>query len=279
MAIAAHANSSNGVAMQGFPFGGQTKIAYTQDLNLIALEVTDMEAGGRRTTASFFNGSKTEYPRRMHFIQGSDAHSLETEQMDSANKRLGVGARVTEFYAKDASYAALREILTGDDFTRIRPARSVAAWEDVEKARAEGPSLTQSFHERAFSKTSRTRPVLHDIVAFANTEGGCLYIGASPKSRVPVHGVDQPDETVRMLKLDLQKTVEPPIDLDYEVKESRDRAVIIVRVPAGEDTPYLYIPTGQVYVRQGCGDAACYAGRANRAGSQVFRARNDGRGG
>src|SRR5437867_12408655 len=50
LAIAAHANSSNGVAMQGFPFGGQTKIAYTQDANLTALEVTDLEATGRRTT-------------------------------------------------------------------------------------------------------------------------------------------------------------------------------------------------------------------------------------
>ncbi len=35
--IAAHANSSNGVAMRGFNFGGQTKIAYTQDANLDAL--------------------------------------------------------------------------------------------------------------------------------------------------------------------------------------------------------------------------------------------------
>ncbi|HDD54726.1 MAG TPA: PHP domain-containing protein, partial [Chloroflexi bacterium] len=37
MAIAAHANSNNGVAMRRFPFGGQTKIAYTQDPDLFAL--------------------------------------------------------------------------------------------------------------------------------------------------------------------------------------------------------------------------------------------------
>jgi DNA polymerase-3 subunit delta len=92
LAIAAHANSSNGVAMQGFPLGGQTKIAYTQDPNLAALEVTDFETGGRRSTTSFFNGSKPEYPRRMHFIQGSDAHSLETEQADSANKLTGTSS-------------------------------------------------------------------------------------------------------------------------------------------------------------------------------------------
>ena len=43
LVIAAHANSSNGVAMRCFNFGGQTKIAYTQDENLHALEVTDLE--------------------------------------------------------------------------------------------------------------------------------------------------------------------------------------------------------------------------------------------
>ncbi len=32
LVIAAHANSSNGIAMRGFPIGGQTKIAYTQRL-------------------------------------------------------------------------------------------------------------------------------------------------------------------------------------------------------------------------------------------------------
>ena len=58
LVIAAHANSSNGVAMRGFNFGGQTKIAYTQDPNLHALEVTDLEQKGSRTTATFFNGTK-----------------------------------------------------------------------------------------------------------------------------------------------------------------------------------------------------------------------------
>lgn len=79
LVIAAHANSSNGVAMRGFGFGGQTKIAYTQDEHLHALEVTDLEQKGPRTTAAFFNGTKPEYPRRMHCIQGSDAHRLITD--------------------------------------------------------------------------------------------------------------------------------------------------------------------------------------------------------
>lgn len=81
LVIAAHANSSNGVAMRGIPFGGQTKIAYTQDANLHALEVTDLEQKGKRSTAAFFNGTKPEYPRRMHCIQGSDAHRLDRKSV------------------------------------------------------------------------------------------------------------------------------------------------------------------------------------------------------
>ena len=253
LAIAAHANSSNGVAMQGFPFGGQTKIAYTQDPNLAALEVTDLELPGRRTTASFFNGSKAEYPRRMHLIQGSDAHSLNTEQADAANKRLGVGARVTEILVKDASFAALKELLTGDDFGRTRPYRGASVWEFVEKARAEGPGLTQSFHERTATKTSRTRPILHDVAAFANTEGGTIYVGATPDTRLPVHGVEHPEEDMRVIRAEIAQTIEPRIEPEFEIKQSGNRAVIVIRVPAGDDTPYVYTPTGQIYIRTEAG--------------------------
>ena len=69
LAIAAHVNSSHGVAMRGLDFGGQTKIAYTQDAHLHALEVTDLDSKSKRSTATFFNGTKPEYPRRMHCIQ------------------------------------------------------------------------------------------------------------------------------------------------------------------------------------------------------------------
>jgi hypothetical protein len=251
LAIAAHANSSNGVAMQGFPFGGQTKIAYTQDPNLAALEVTDLESTSRRSTAAFFNGTKPEYPRRMHCIQGSDAHSLETEQADSANKRLGVGARITEILVKEASFAALKEVLTGTDFTRVRPYRSNALWDEVEAARLQGPGIHQSFHERAVTKTSRTRPILHDVIAFANGEGGTIYVGANPDTRVPLHGLEQAEEQARILKEDIFQMIDPPINVQFEIRPDGDRGIIVIRVPQGPDRPYVFAPTGQIYVRRG----------------------------
>ncbi len=117
--IAAHANSSNGVAMRGFNFGGQTKIAYTQDPNLHALEVTDLEQKTPRTTAAFFNGAKPEYPRRMHCIQGSDAHRLSTEL--ARKKNPGIGDRATDVSLPELSFEALMELFSSSDFTRTRP--------------------------------------------------------------------------------------------------------------------------------------------------------------
>ncbi len=84
LCIAAHANSSHGVVMRGLDIGGQTRIAYTQDSNLHALEVTDLEKRGRYTTRRFFDGSKPEYPRPMRCIQGSDAHRLVRESDEFA---------------------------------------------------------------------------------------------------------------------------------------------------------------------------------------------------
>lgn len=253
LAIAAHANSSNGVAMQGFPFGGQTKIAYTQDVNLAALEVTDLE-GGRRSIAYFYNGSKPEYPRRMHLIQGSDAHSLETEQADSANKRLGVGARITEILVREASFASLKEILLGDDFTRTRPYRPNTAWDLVEFSRKQGPNIVQSFHERAFSRTDRnerTRPILRDVVAFANVDGGTIYIGVNPDTRMPIVGVDRPEEDVRFLSEDIRAMIEPAIEVEFEIRPGADRAIVVMHVPKGKEKPYVFTPMGQIYVRVG----------------------------
>lgn len=252
MAIAAHANSSNGVAMQGFPFGGQTKIAYTQDANLVCLEVTDLEQTGRRTTAGFYNGIKTEYPRRMHCIQGSDAHSLNTEQADSNNKRLGVGARITEVLMREASWAALREVLRGDDFTRTRPYQSNRAWEQIDAARLKGPNQIVAFHDRVMHPTTRTRHIMQDVVAFANGYGGIIYIGASLDRSVPVQGIERPEDAIRMLSEDVHKSVEPQLDVNFDVKPGGGgRGIIVMNVPGGDNRPYIYSPSSQIYIRDG----------------------------
>ncbi len=248
LVIAAHANSSHGVAMRGLSFGGQTKIAWTQDPHLHALEVTDLEKEGRRTTSKFYDGSKPEYPRRMHCIQGSDSHRLDGDPKHP--ERLGVGERLTEIRLKEPSFEAIREALTGNDFSVARPARpmAVAPYDYVSEAREQGNTIVQAFHESATRRGGRLYAVLADIVGFANTNGGTVYIGASANTRNPVAGISDTNQVMQVLRHDIETKITPPLDLQIDVQESGGRKLLRVQVPRGEDPPYA-IDSSKIYVR------------------------------
>lgn len=247
LVIAAHANSSHGVALQGLAFGGQTKIAYTQDPHLHALEVTDLEKKGRRTTASFYSGSKPEYPRRMHCIQASDAHRLNRDPRDK--NTLGVGDRVTEVLLPEVSFEALKAVFLGDDFARTRPYRPAKApFDHVRAAREQGPSIVQSFHESMAKKGGRLHAIVCDVVAFANANGGVIYVGARADPKVPPVGIKNPEEAIGILRTEIQRKVTPPLDVDVDSLESEGKKVIRLVVPKGLDVPYAVDGT-KIYVR------------------------------
>ncbi len=248
LVIAPHANSSHGVALRGLDFGGQTRIAYTQDRHLHALEVTDLEKRGRRTTASFFGGRKPEYPRRMHCIQGSDAHRLNRHPKDA--NRLGWGDRVTEIGLPELTFEAIKAVFTGDDFSRTRPYRPTKApFDHVQAARDEGPSIVQAFHESMTTRGGRLHAVLRDIVAMANTNGGTLYLGvkADPKA-IPI-GVPDLDEAIATLKAEIQRKITPPLEVEITTVETLGRQVLQLSVPLGDELPYAIDGT-TIYVRQ-----------------------------
>jgi hypothetical protein len=248
LAIAAHANSSHGVALRGLDFGGQTRIAYTQDRHLHALEVTDLEKRGRRTTAWFFSGRKPEYPRRMHCIQGSDAHRLRGDPRDP--NRLGWGDRVTEILLPEPSFAAIREVFLEDDFSRTRPYRPTEApFDHVQAAREEGPSIVQAFHESMTTRGGRLHAVLRDIVAMANTNGGTVYIGVKAEPKALPVGVSDPEEASTTLKAEIQRKIQPPLDVDITTVETHGRQVLQLSVPMGDDVPYAIDGT-TIYLRQ-----------------------------
>jgi hypothetical protein len=245
--IAAHVNSANGVAMRGLGFGGQTRIAYTQDHHLHALEVTDLEVRGRRTTAGFFNGSKPEYPRRMRSIQGSDAHRLRRDPNNP--KLLGVGDRVTEVQLPEVTFEALRELFLGSEFTRTRPFRPMKeAFDPVQAAREEGASIVQAFHETVSRRGGRLYAVIADVAAMANTNGGTIYVGASASTKTPPSGVESPEKLVDMLESEIQRMMTPPLDVTIDVHETQGKKVIRITVPRGDDPPYA-IEDNRIYLR------------------------------
>ena len=250
LAIAAHANSSNGVAMRGFPFGGQTKIAFTQDINLHALEVTDLDKRGRYTTAQFFRGTKPEYPRRMHCIQGSDAHWLDGDP--SNHKHLGIGDRATEVLLPERSFEALKELFLSNDFARTRPRQKINGQPDfdfIKSAREEGSNIIQDFHEQMTVRGGKLYAIIADVCAFANTNGGTLYIGLDNNTGNAVKGVNNPTQSVRQLEKEISARISPPLTCTVDVHKTGKDSVIRILVPRGDDPPYA-VDDNKIYIRE-----------------------------
>lgn len=246
LVIGAHVNSTHGVAMQGLRFGGQTKIAYTQDPHLHALEVTDLvPVTNRRSTARFFSGIKSEYPRRMHCIQGSDAHRLERDPNRESN--LGVGDRPTEVLLPTVSFRALKALFDSQEFDRTRPFAPPPD-DPIKAARLEGNTAMQSFHETAASKRSHSA-VLRDVVAFANARGGKIYLGVSAAEKRPTVGVEATQPLIDELSKEFAAQITPPVAVSFEEFISDDKPVLVLEVAAGTHKPYAVAPGG-IFVRR-----------------------------
>ncbi|MCZ7552925.1 MAG: ATP-binding protein [Anaerolineales bacterium] len=248
LAIAAHANSNNGVAMRGFPLGGQTRIAYTQNAHLHALEVTDLENKSKHSTATFFNGTKPEYPRRMHCIQGSDAHRLTSDP--ARKKNLGVGDRPTDVLLPEVSFEALRELFVSNDFARTRPHRQSAepAFDFIRAAQEEGVNIVQDFHESMTVRGGKRYAIIADACALANTNGGTLFIGIADDPRKPIPGVPDAEQSLGQLEKELLNRISPPPQVSLDVHETSGKKIIVVLVTRGSDPPYA-VDDNKVYVR------------------------------
>jgi PHP family Zn ribbon phosphoesterase len=248
LVIAAHANSSNGVAMRGFSFGGQTKIAYTQDLNLNALEVTDLDQKGPRSTAAFFNGTKPEYPRRMHCIQGSDSHRL---NMDPARKKnLGVGDRATDVLLPELEFDSLKELFLNNDFSRTRPHRikEEPAYDFIQAALEQGPNIIQDFHDSVTVRGGKLYAILADVCAFSNTNGGTLYIGLGNDPKKPPIGVQDPEQAISLIEKEINNRISPPLTCSLDIHDVKGKKIIRILVPRGEEPPYA-LDDNKIYIR------------------------------
>ncbi|HMR65632.1 MAG TPA: ATP-binding protein, partial [Anaerolineae bacterium] len=210
-------------------------------------EVTDLESRSRRSTANFFNGSKPEYPRRMHCIQGSDAHRLNKDPNDK--NRLGVGDRVTEFHLPERSFEALKNLFLSSDFSRTRPfRRAEAPFDPIIAARKQGTNIVQSFHEAATRKGGHLYAILCDVCAFANTNGGTIFVGLSDNPKEATVGLKKPKEVIDTLRIEVEKKITPPLEIEIDEHETQGQKVLQIAVPVGSDPPYV-IDEYKIYVR------------------------------
>ena len=94
-----------------------------------------------------------------------------------------------------------------------------------------------------------------EIIAFANCNGGKLYIGVQDDGTVA--GLDDPDDTALQISNMVRDAIKPDITmfLHYETLEEDGKKIIAVDIQRGTDRPYYIAKKGMrpegVYVRQG----------------------------
>ncbi|WP_305151856.1 RNA-binding domain-containing protein [uncultured Dubosiella sp.] len=94
-----------------------------------------------------------------------------------------------------------------------------------------------------------------EIIAFANSNGGKLYIGVRDDGEVL--GLDEPDGTALQISNMVRDTIKPDVTmfLHYKTIEEAGKQIIEITVQRGTDCPYYIAKKGMrpegVYVRQG----------------------------
>jgi ATP-dependent DNA helicase RecG len=94
-----------------------------------------------------------------------------------------------------------------------------------------------------------------EVVAFANTKGGIIYIGIADNGSVV--GLEYPDEVMLQAGNAIRDAIKPDITLfvDYIIETIESKKVIKISVQRGVDRPYYLAEKGLkpsgVYVRQG----------------------------
>ena len=94
-----------------------------------------------------------------------------------------------------------------------------------------------------------------EIIAFANCQGGNLYIGV--KDDGTIIGLDNPDSVSLQISNMIRDTIKPDLTMfiHYETLEYEGKFVLCVDIEQGSERPYYVAKKGLrpegVYVRQG----------------------------
>lgn len=100
-----------------------------------------------------------------------------------------------------------------------------------------------------------TDDIKKEIIAFANCNGGKLYIGV--RNDGTVSGLDNPDGVALQLSNMVRDAIKPDVTmfLHYETIEEDGKKIVAVDIQRGTDRPYYIVKKGMrpegVYVRQG----------------------------
>ena len=88
-----------------------------------------------------------------------------------------------------------------------------------------------------------------EIIAFANTDGGNLYIGINDDCTIS--GINEPDKWMQKVDNICENNIEPPIRCQIEKIIINDKIILKVKIPKGSLRPYR--AAGKIYIRVSSG--------------------------
>ena len=104
-------------------------------------------------------------------------------------------------------------------------------------------------------KSEVVSDICKEVIAFANTKGGTIYIGVADDGAV--NGVENPDQTILQLNNKIRDSIKPDVTMfvNYEVQTADDKHIVAVTIQKGTGRPYYLagkgLRPGGVYVRNG----------------------------
>ena len=156
---------------------------------------------------------------------------------------------------QEKSFEALKELFASNDFARTRPRKGTGGsssvqpdFDFVRAAREEGGNIIQDFHESMTVRGGKLYAIIADICAFANANGGTLYIGLSDDDKQPVVGVNNPSQAIKQIEKEINARISPELACTVDSHKTGDKTILRVLVPRGDDPPYA-VDDNKIYVR------------------------------
>lgn len=130
--------------------------------------------------------------------------------------------------------------------------RSVRIWVDLYYG---GGQMTFQESETIELKEIVVEDIKKEIIAFANSNGGTVYIGIANDGNIV--GVENPDIVTQQIANMVRDSIKPDVTMfiHYETVDMQGKEVVVVEVQRGTERPYYLAKKGLrpegVYVRQG----------------------------
>ena len=96
----------------------------------------------------------------------------------------------------------------------------------------EGENIQCEF-KRKFSTHEK---IAREMIAFANTKGGCILFGVDDDKKIV--GVESEKETTELVKETALNFCEPKLDYGVEFKEVNGKEIVIVSIPESNQKPH-----------------------------------------